>query len=140
MGYKAFLDINIIVDFVDSNRQEHVSAHLIFNKMAEGKLSGYISESVVNTTFYLTRKLTTIQTFCHFIEDMLDILTILPCTNKIVLQSCVLAKNDLEDAVLYQIALSNKLDFFITNDKKDFNKIAHPNLKVVSASEVLALL
>ncbi|MDQ2751533.1 MAG: PIN domain-containing protein, partial [Bacteroidota bacterium] len=125
MAYKAFLDINIVVDFIDESRKEHLSSHLLFNEIAEGNLLGYISESVVNTTFYVTRKQTTVHNFCLFMQDVLDILKILPCTNESVEQAYNIAKNDLEDAVLYQIALSNKMDFFITNDKKDFNKIVH---------------
>lgn len=140
MVYKAFLDINIVVDFIDESRKEHLNASLLFAKITEGKLSGYLSESVVNTTFYLIRKLTPIQNFCLFIEDIFQVIKILPCTNENMISACKIAKNDLEDAVLYQIAFANKMDFFITNDKKDFNKIAYPSLKVVTASEVVALL
>ena len=140
MGFKAFLDINILVDFVDKTRKEHSNANLLFVSLANGKLDGYISESIINTTSYLTSKLTTVENFCLFVQDTLQILKILPCTNANVLQACKIARNDFEDAVLYRIALSNKLDFFITNDKKEFSKIAHPNLKVVSAKETLALL
>lgn len=41
MAYKAFLDINIIVDFIDESRKEHAGASLLFTKITEGKLSGY---------------------------------------------------------------------------------------------------
>ncbi len=58
MVYKAFLDINILIDFIDKTRKEHLSANLLFNNVIEGNLSGYISESIINTAFYLTRKLT----------------------------------------------------------------------------------
>ncbi len=74
MSFKSFLDINILIGFIDKTRQEHVNVNLLF------------------------------------------------------------------EAVLHRIALSDKTEFFITNDKKDFNKIAHPGLKVVLAKEVLALL
>jgi predicted nucleic acid-binding protein len=140
MVYKAFLGINILIDFIDENRKEHLSANQLFHKIADGSLSAYVSESIINTTFYLTSKLASIQSFRLFIQDALQFLTFLPCTNADILHACNIVKNDFEDAVLYGIALSNKMNFFITTDSKDLNKIAQPAVKVVSASQMLTLL
>ncbi len=140
MAYKVFLDINILVDFVDSSRKEHESAKNLFDSIDEGRIQAYFSESVINTSSYLVRKVIPVTIFNRLIVRLLGLVKILACTNLIVEEAYNLAKNDLEDAVLYQIALSNRLDFFVTNDKKDFNKIAHPSLKVVSAREALNLL
>src|SRR5690349_16805136 len=101
MVYKAFLDINILIDFVDENRKEHLSASMLFQKITEGSISAYISESIINTTFYLTRKLAPVHSFSLFIQDALQIVTVLPCTNADILHACKIVKNDFEDAVLY---------------------------------------
>ena len=140
MAYKAFLDINILVDFIDKGRKEHSNAVLLFKAIAERRVTGYISESVVNTAYYLTQKLISLPQFVLFINDTLQILKVLPCTNAIITGASAIAKNDFEDAVLYQIALSNQLNFFITNDTKNYRKIAHPALKIVSAKELITLL
>ncbi len=140
MAYKIFLDINILVDFVDSSRTEHQAAKDLFALIDESRVQAYFSESVINTSAYLVRKVIPVTIFNRLIVRLLQLVKVLPCSNLIVEQAYHLAKNDLEDSVLYQIALSNKLDFFITNNKKDFDKIAHPSLKVVSAREALNLL
>ena len=140
MAIKIFLDINIVVDFVDSLRPEHEAAKDLFNLIDSGKVQAYFSESVINTSAYLVRKVIPIGLFKELIINLLELIKVLPCNNLIIEQAYHLAKNDLEDAVLYQIAFANKMDFFITNNKKDFNKIAHPSLKVVSANEVVNLL
>ena len=140
MANKIFLDINIMVDFIDSSRQEHQAAKDLFNQIEQQNIQAYFSESVINTSGYLVRKVVPLPVFNKLILRLLELIKILPCSNIIVEQAYKNGKGDLEDAVLYQIALSNRLDYFITNDKKDFNKIAHPSLKVVSASEALALL
>lgn len=140
MAYKAFLDINILVDFIDKGRKEHANAILLFKAVIEEKVIGFISESVINTAYYLMQKLISLEQFISFINDTLQVLKVLPCSNAIIISASVNAKNDFEDAVLYQIALTNRLDFFITNDKKDFSRIAHPALKIVSAKELINLL
>jgi predicted nucleic acid-binding protein len=139
MANKIFLDINILVDFVDSTRAEHQTAKDLFNLIDEGKIQAYLSESVINTTAYLVRKAIPVNVFTKLIVRLLEFVNVLPCNDLIIEHACRIVKNDFEDAVLYSIALSNKLNFFITDDTKDFNKIAQPAVRVVSASEMLKL-
>jgi predicted nucleic acid-binding protein len=55
MVYKVFLDTNIIIDFFQKSRDLHHEAKQIFFDIADGKISGYFSESVINTTAYILR-------------------------------------------------------------------------------------
>ena len=61
-------------------------------------------------------------------------------SNLIVQNAYKNAKNDLEDAVLYQIALEHKMDYFISSDVKDFKKIAKNSLPIVSAKKMLGII
>jgi hypothetical protein len=51
--------------------------------------------------------------------------------------ACKTNVDDLEDAILYQIALENDCHFFITSNLPDFQSIAQPDLQVVSPETFL---
>ena len=140
MAYKVFLDINIMADFLDADRKEHIAAVALFSAIEKQKIKAYFSESVVNTTGYILRKIIEVDVFKELMADLLAIIKVLPCTNETIKTAYSNAKNDLEDAVLYQIALNGMLDYFITSDNKDFQKIADKSLPVFSAKKLLELI
>lgn len=98
-----------------------------------------VSESVINTTVYLIQKGYTPKDLRKIITELAEILFILPCSSKTIQAACQLPTNDLEDAVLYQLALENKLDYFITSDKAVYKKLNTSALPVVTATEVLKI-
>ncbi len=140
MAYKIFLDVNIMADFLDTDRKEHFTATALFSAIEKQKIKAYFSESVINTTGYILRKIIEVDVFKTLMADLLKIIKVLPCTNEMVKAAYLNAKNDLEDAVLYQLAISGKLDYFITNDNKDFQKLANPSLPILSAEKFLELI
>ena len=72
-------------------------------------------------------------------SELVSMLSVLPCSNSTIKQAYLLDTNDLEDAVLYQIAFENNLDYFVTSDKKDFKKLSFALLLVVNGKELLKL-
>ena len=137
MENKVFLDINILVDLIDASRVGHQSAKDLFSLIEKGKVRGYFSESIINTTAYLVKKVVPAILFNKLMKRLSQLIKVLPCTNLIIEQACKQVKNDFEDAVLYQIAIVNKMDFFITSDIKDFKNIEHAVLPVVTAANFL---
>lgn len=139
MATKVFIDVNIMIDFFDGDRKEHDAAKQLFRLIENGKITAYISESVLNTTAYLVRKSIPIAIFKQLIKELIEFIYVLPCTNGVVKEAYEHAKNDLEDAVLYYLALAHETDYFITSNKKDFNKLATAKLPVLSSRELLKL-
>jgi len=140
MESKVFIDINILVDFIDASREGHESAKDLFSLIEKGKVRGYFSESVINTTAYLVKKVVPATLFNRLIIRLSQLIKVLPCNNLIIEQACKQVKNDFEDAVLYQIAIVNKMNFFITSDIRDLKKIEHAVLPVVTAESFLKAL
>ena len=56
--------------------------------------------------------------------ELNDLISISPCSNKTFYSALHANFDDLEDALLYQIALENKLDYFITNDLSLIKKLS----------------
>ncbi len=140
MGSKIFLDTNILIDYFDKTRGNHFSAREIIMRIEKNSIKGFISESVINTTVYLIKKGYTIIELRKNMDELISMFTVLPCSNTTIHKAYRLPTNDLEDAVLYQLALENKLDYFITEDKKGFKKLSSPLLPVLNGIELLKLI
>lgn len=131
---------NILIDFLDAERKEHAQAKLFFEAIEDKKVKAYFSESVINTTAYILRKKIKPDLFKELMLELLLLIKVLPCTTEIVQDAYTNAKNDLEDAVLYQIAYDHKLDYCITSNDKDFRKIANELLPIISTEKLLKLI
>lgn len=140
MAYKIFLDINIIIDFFQKERPLHKEAKELFYHIDDGNITAYFSESVINTTAYILRKDLSKQDLVHRLDVLNAQIIILPCSNKIVHNAYKRVQNDLEDAVLYQLALEHELDYFVTSDVKDFQKIGSASLPVITSKELIKIL
>jgi predicted nucleic acid-binding protein len=140
MATKLFLDTNIILDILDSERPFSRESEMLFKFIEDGSWLAYFSESVITTTDYvLTKKFTGAQRTA-ILTDLVKLIKIVECKNSIVQNA--LAKNevDVEDAILYELALAEKLDYFITNDKQALKKLPTKKLPIVSTKDFLLLM
>lgn len=140
MDYKFFLDTNIIVDYLLPGREHHIEAKELLKETDGFFVQAHFSESIVNTAVYLVQKIINVQDLKVLINDLVSFITVLPCTNNTIKHACYNAKNDLEDAVLYQVAIENEMDYFITGNIKDFKRIVQPSLPVVTAKEMISII
>jgi predicted nucleic acid-binding protein len=132
MAIKVFLDTNIILDFLDQNRPNYTLSRKIVDKCIYGFIGGCISETVITNSSYILRKIFSYTELNEFFLRFSKFLTVLPFTNNALVAACLLKNRDIEDAILYQIALENDCQYFITSNLADFVSIAQPKLKVVS--------
>lgn len=133
MVFNAFLDTNIIVDFFDPLRPFHQESILLFKKLEEEKFKAFFSESVVTTIAYVIRKDYSKKRICEIIDSINKKITLLPCEPHYIKNATKKLPPDFEDALLYEIALHHQLEYFITSNTKDFNKIQKPQLPVINA-------
>lgn len=138
MATKIFLDTNIILDLLDNQRQCHKEAVLLFELIDNGEVLAFFSESVVTTTDYILEKLLSKELRAELFIEMSRKIQILPCSNMILDRALSLEFGDLEDVILFQLAFENKLDFFITNDKKLLNSTLK-GIQLVQAERFLNL-
>jgi len=140
MAYKIFLDTNIIIDFLQPVRPFHEEAQILFTHIAKDSFTAYISESVITTTPYLIRKEYSPNEINEILKNLNLKLKILSCTNAFITAALQAGPPDFEDALLYQVALHHQMDYFITSNIKDFNKIKNPQLPVLRAKDLNKLL
>ena len=136
MATRIFLDTNIILDLLDNQRQCHKEAGLLFELIDNGEVMAFFSESVITTTDYILQKLLSKDLRTEFFGEMSRKIQILPCSNMILDRASSSQFGDLEDVILFQLSLENKVDFFITNDKKLLNSTLK-GIKLVQAGQFL---
>jgi predicted nucleic acid-binding protein len=136
MATRIFLDTNIFLDLLDNQRQCHKEAVLLFELIDNGKVMAFFSESVVTTTDYLLQKLLSKDLRTEFFGEISKKIQMLPCSNMILDRAVSLEFGDLEDLILFQLALENKVDFFITNDKKLLNSTLK-GIQLIQAGQFL---
>jgi predicted nucleic acid-binding protein len=136
MATRIFLDTNIFLDLLDNQRQCHKEAVLLFELIDNGEVMAFFSESVVTTTDYLLQKLLSKDLRTEFFGEISKKVQMLPCSNMILDRAVSLEFGDLEDLVLFQLALENKVDFFITNDKKLLNSMLK-GIQLIQAGQFL---
>jgi predicted nucleic acid-binding protein len=136
MATRIFLDTNIFLDLLDNQRQCHKEAVLLFELIDNGEVVAFFSESVVTTTDYLLQKLLSKDLRTEFFGEISKKIQMLPCSNMILDRAVSLEFGDLEDLILFQLALENKVDFFITNDKKLLNSTLK-GIQLIQAGQFL---
>lgn len=135
MAVNAFLDTNIIIDFLDPLRQFHDESVTLFSMLEQGRFKAFYSESVVNKTAYVIRKDYSKNKICEIVDSLNKKIILLPCAALYVKDAAGKLPPDFEDALLYEIALHHQLDYFITSNIKDFRSIQKTILPVMNAMD-----
>lgn len=134
MGYKIFLDTNIILDLFMERNFELAAINEIINLSGNRLLEIYISESAITTTFYILRKEKKIDTLSAF-RELCKTINVIPFT-KDILYFPVEKYKDTEDGILYFLASKAEMDYFITRNAKDFIFL-FPSLPVMTPTNFL---
>jgi predicted nucleic acid-binding protein len=119
-----FLDINILLDVADNERENHFYSREIFSLADTGAITAYCSILSFNIFFYIARKKLGSQLALDYMGTFLEIIKVLPADINIAIQSLTEPVSaDFEDNLQYYSALQiKKLDYIVTANTKDFKK------------------
>jgi predicted nucleic acid-binding protein len=140
MAIKIFVDTNVLIDFVDVTRAHHLEAFKLIKLTITNDIELFLSESVITTADFILQKTLNADLLRELQTELMYTFTMLSCTNIIVTQALKTKPLDLEDAILYEIALQNKLDYFVTNDKQALKKLQNSNLPVVTSKQMVKMI
>lgn len=133
MACKAFLDTNIILDIFHRDRPFHTDAVQLFLFLDERKFVAFYSESVLTTIAYVLSKSMKSAEINAATIDLNKKIKLLPCFHSFPDKAVLKNPPDLEDALLYEIALHHEMDYFITSNIKDFKLVRNELLPVMNA-------
>ena len=116
---RVFLDTNILVDLLDSSRENHMQAAIVFEAAKEDMLDVCISTQSITDCAYIARKKPA-EVYRNAIRKILPFIEVLPLTrdqlSKAVLSQCP----DFEDAVLTACAEENLCEVILTSNTDHF--------------------
>ena len=135
MSNRIYLDANILLDYV-LDRPEKESAAKILQLIHTGNIKAYISSSIIHILSYVLSKSFSVEKTKEVIISIIHEIELIDMPKEIVLQSLNSKMKDIEDALQYHLALYNKIDFFISNDKK-LKKEALPALPIFTPKELI---
>ena len=134
---KVLLDINIILDLLNK-RDDHESAAKIFDLCVLKEIKGYLCSHEITTLSYFMEKFKyPSDKRILIINNLLDVFSIIPSTEKILRDSLLSSISDYEDAVIEVSARNLEIDFIVTRNHKDFKDGIIP---CCNAKEALSLI
>lgn len=140
MVTKAFLDTNLIIDFLDDTREGHASASQILELIIKHKIEGLITTQTIIDAAYVCRKYSTYddKLFRETIQNLLfkinlgyldyfNIKTAFRDTNK-----------DIDDNAMIAHAEDACCDVFLTQDKKLLSRPKRPVMLIMTPQDFLS--
>lgn len=133
--YKIFLDTNIILDYLITEREGNRAAQRIMELTVEDKLMSYISPISLLNIFYILRQQMTDQERKDIIESFLEILKVVELDFDTLQLGLFAPIADYEDGVQYVSAKKAGVDFIITGDELFRN--CDSDLEIISSGEFI---
>lgn len=129
------IDTNIIIDVLLRRQPFYDDSKKILDYCEQGFVRGYISASAFTDIFYLIRKNThdTSKTY-ELLENILNIVEILPVTDKEVVSAFSMRAKDFEDCLVATCAKVNHCDAIITRNAEDFKDFG---MKIITPEEFM---
>lgn len=135
--YKLFLDTNVLLDFLISERDGHPPARQIIEMTVNDEIACCISPISLMNIFYILRKQRTEQERKDIIESFIEILDIVPLDYDILQLGLFAPIQDYEDGIQYICAKKASADFIISSDKQFGSQ--SPDMKVISPEAFVRL-
>lgn len=129
---KLFLDTNILIDLIDSERKDHADAVSLFSVAKANGIKLVTTVDVIATTAYYVNDAAAFRTIMTKLNPLL---TILPITDKIIDKVNKRVHPDYEDSMHIVCAEENEISAILTRDKKHYVKYTY--IPVLSESDFL---
>ena len=123
MGFKIFVDTDVIIDFLIDRQPHAISSSQIF-ELQENKIVELFTSSLsINNVHYIIKRVTGDKKARKIILDLLQFIEVLDVTKIDITNGLKSDFKDFEDAVQYSVALNEKnIKSIVTRNTKDFIK------------------
>ena len=118
---KIFLDINVVIDFLERSRPRHAQTVELFRYLTENGYEICISEDMLTTIFYISRNKTSVLKFLKVVLDKWQVLHFGEDVIKEAINITLENNLDLEDVLQCLCAKEHGCAVLITNDGEFFD-------------------
>jgi predicted nucleic acid-binding protein len=117
---KAFIDTDVILDFMIAREPFAMDAALIFSLSEKRQISLYTTGLVFSNAYYVLRKLGTHKKVIEKLTHLARLVDIIGLSKIAVRQALESEFGDFEDALQHYAALSENVKIIITRNTKDY--------------------
>jgi predicted nucleic acid-binding protein len=123
---RVLLDSDVVLDFLLERAPFSEVAGELFELIAQGACSGYVSGITPINVFYLMRKAKGIDKARQATSDLLIAVRVCPITQIVLEAAFALSFTDYEDAVQHASATAAGLDAIVTRNLEDYKNASLP--------------
>lgn len=117
---KILFDTNIVLDVLMDRLPYSDAATVLFSKVEDGSVMGYLCGTTITTVHYLAAKTIGTVRAREEIKSILSLFEVAP-VNRHVLEAALAAGfDDFEDAVIHEAARHVGAEAIVTRNQKDF--------------------
>ena len=135
MAYKIYFDVNALLDLT-LLRNNHNDIETVIKEVEKGTLRGFVCGATIHTISYFLIKKYNIDKTKQILLNLLSFVSIVDPPKEDIQKAMYSSFNDIEDAIQVQTALTFKMDYFLTSDKK-LIKASTETLPILNANEFL---
>lgn len=117
---KAFIDTDVILDFMIAREPFAMDAARIFSLSEKKEISICTTALVFSNAYYILRKLGTHKKVIEKLTQLSRLVEIISLSKIAVMQALESEFNDFEDALQHYAALSEKVRIIITRNTKEY--------------------
>jgi predicted nucleic acid-binding protein len=116
-----FLDTNVLMDILANRQPFYKSSSEIYKLGLGKKVRFFTSSNTISTLHYLLKKFASEENIRQSLDEITNVVSIIPVDIKIIKKSIKSNHKDFEDAIQIVSAQSiNAIDCIVTRDLKDF--------------------
>jgi len=132
---RILVDTNIVLDFLLEREPFRQDAELLFEAIASGRITAYVTATTLTNIFYIARRLTqSIDRARQLVAITLAVMEVCPVDRATLEIALTLSLSDFEDAVQIACAIARNLEAIVTRDQQGFS---NSSLPVLTTSQVL---
>ena len=137
MGYKLFVDSDVVIDYFTDRAPHANSASELFELNEQGHIKLYLSAVSINNIYYIVRRFLGHKKTIKVVELLTEMTEIIGTNKEEILQALQNNFSDFEDSIQYSTALNIRdLDAIITRNIKDYK---HSSIAVMTALDFLKM-
>ena len=134
---RLFLDINVILDVLAKREPWFHDSAAVLSLLESEEFEGIAAAHSIATLFYLTSKHLGRRRATSKLVDLLDLVSVAPVDQDIILKGLALGWADFEDALQMLWAITAGADYLVTRNPRDFKS---DSVSVITPTELLTLL
>lgn len=123
---KAFVDTNVLIDFMAEREGFYPAAAALFELAANGQIALTYSALTVANAFYILRKRYSDTELAEAFEMQQTVVAVCGVSAQDVTKALADRWSDGEDSIQYQSALSAHVDVILTRNSADFQRSSIP--------------